>query len=75
MDAWPMIARCMLAQWRGYPLELREGLDACWNTGVEPQGLGGHYVGYCLYPIWTVVGSTSHWHLLAIKETQDDPTG
>ena len=42
MNAWPMIERCSLAQWRGYDLAERIRMEMEWEVGVPATPSLGH---------------------------------
>ena len=49
MDAWPMVARCKISQWRGLePWEQRLS-KAAWDAGFFPLDASMY-----MLPIWTV---------------------
>ncbi len=71
MTAWPMIERCMRAQWQGLPAELRE-------VPVEDQFRWWHYeplpsgVEERMIPLWEISRWRTKYHstlrLLVVKE-------
>lgn len=72
MNSWPMISRCMEAQWRGYSPEVQMQMIAEWSQtrGGTPGIIGN--TGHRLLPIWHVYhGNGNHTHgdiLMSIKE-------
>ena len=50
--AWPMISRCMLAQWQGLDESQRAYITDQWNRGSHPTDFS---LGHGNYVIWGVV--------------------
>lgn len=70
MSAWPMMKRCLLAQWRGLSGEQRDKIDRLWEMASSAGELGnvGHsYDSFHAILWWTVVDDRVQLILMGVK--------
>ena len=61
-DAWPMIAACKEAQWRGLDQLRRTMSGIAWDSDTFPLE-----AGWCGEPIWTIESDGRTLVLIAMK--------
>ena len=64
--SWPMLRRCLLRQWHGYPRDVQAWIEEDWTEGRVPVAAGP---GCHLTPLWTVqTPGGEHFHLMSFKD-------
>ena len=48
---WKMIARCMLAQWRGLTKQQQDYIEDQWDRGMLPTSFSGSHGNYVIWAV------------------------
>ena len=49
--AWPMISRCLLAQWRGLSKQQQDYIEDQWDRGMLPTSFSGSHGNYVIWAV------------------------